>query len=226
MVSLKPASTLAQQFGVKAIVYGPPGKGKTPLVATAPSPVLFVSEPGTLTLRDLSHVPAVECFTPQQFDDAMRWLTTSAEAKQFSTVWIDSISQCAENEVERCLKDPKGKDGRAAYGMLSQRMMAHINTLYYTREKNVVLLAKQTRLDENGIPKRAPYFPGQDLNTKVPHLFDEILHLDDADVPQVGRVRALRTVGTIDLTARDRSGRLAEYEAPNMTQVFNKIIGA
>jgi hypothetical protein len=49
--SLRPARDFAVQYGVKAIVYGPPGSGKTPVINTAPRPVMLVCEPGLLSMR-------------------------------------------------------------------------------------------------------------------------------------------------------------------------------
>ena len=47
---LKAASEHAQNFGVKAIVYGPAGTGKTPILNTAPRPVLLATEAVLLSM--------------------------------------------------------------------------------------------------------------------------------------------------------------------------------
>lgn len=79
---------------------------------------------------------------------------------------------------------------------------------------------------DNGAGKyRRPYFPGQDLNVKVPHLFDEILHIGLHNVPGVvGSVKAICTGEQFDLLARDRSGKLDLYEQPNLTDIFRKCM--
>jgi len=48
---LKAASEHAQNFGCKCIIYGPSGSAKTPLVNTAPRPVLLSIEPGLLSMK-------------------------------------------------------------------------------------------------------------------------------------------------------------------------------
>lgn len=221
MPQFAPAHTFAGQFGVKALVYGPPGRGKTPICNTAPRPVLCASEPGLLSMRG-SQVMTCQAFTPEDIDDFYRWLFTSSEAANYDTVCVDSVSQQAEIILTRELT--KNKDGRKAYGEMSRKMMEYMNGLYYTRNKHTYLICKQGTTETTPIEK-VPYFPGKDLGVKVPHLYDEILHLDLYNVPGVvGAVNAFRCHGSYDTRARDRSGRLAEFEQPNLTQLFNKVL--
>mgnify|MGYP001589050309 CR=1 FL=1 len=70
---LRPASQLAQRFGVKALAYGGPGTGKTPMINTAPRPVLCVVEPGMLSMRT-SNVPAWEAYDCGKIDEFFKWL--------------------------------------------------------------------------------------------------------------------------------------------------------
>lgn len=221
-----PAGSFAQQFGVKALVFGPPGRAKTPLAATAPNPILCFTEPGMLSMRG-SNVPACQAFTRQDIADFYTWLGSSAEAKKYDTVCIDSLSQ----QAEVILRDelPKQKDPRKAYGIMTDTMMGYINQLYFTREKHAYLICKQELIDEGTPPSiirvRSPQFPGQSLYTQVVHLFDEILQVDLNYVPgQQGAVLSFRCHPSFDVRCRDRSGRLAEYEPANLTHVFNKIL--
>ena len=220
---LKPASELAQRFGVKSIVYGPPGSGKTRLSHTAPNCVMCVVEPGMLSMRDAPNIPAWQADTPEKIEEFFSWLFQSAEAKKFDTVFVDSISQVAEKFLERELK--RNKDGRKAYGEMSQKVNDIANGLFYMPNKHVVLTAKMAKLEmETGLCK-APYFPGKDLDTKVPHLYDELFYLGLATVPGVAQpVNAIRTKETFGVTARDKSGKLAELEPPDLRAIFAKCM--
>lgn len=220
MNDLKPAGQLAQKFGVKCVTYGGPGSGKTPLLNTAPRPVLLAVEPGLLSMRD-SKIPTWEGYQRPQIEDFIKWFFTSAEAKNFDTLGIDSISQLAEIILTDELK--KNKDGRAAYGKMSIAVMDLINMLYYFPNKHIYLIAKQGVFDENGATMKKPYFPGQDLNVKVPHMYDLIMHLDNVTIPGVvGQQKALRCAPEFGIMARDRSGRLSQFEPPNLSALFAK----
>lgn len=219
---LKPAAQLAQRFGVKSVAYGGPGTGKTPCVNTAPRPVLCVVEPGMLSMRS-SNVPAWDAYDANRIDEFFKWLFQSNESKQFDTVGIDSISQIAEiiltDELKRC------KDGRKAYGNMSSRVMDIVNALYYLPQKHIYLIAKQAVYDDGGVQRKRPYFPGQDLNIKVPHMYDEVLHFGLVNMPnQPKPVVGVRCQEAFDVMARDRSGKLAEIEPPDLTHIFNKCL--
>lgn len=217
---LKPASQLAMRFGVKSVVFGGPGSGKTPLMTTAPRPVLCAIEPGLLSMRT-SNIPTWEAYTRPKIEEFFSWLFTSAEAKAYDTVGFDSVSQLAEIILLDELK--KNKDGRAAYGKMSIAVMEYVNGLYYLPQKHIVLIAKQATEDGTGLKK--PYFPGQDLNVKVPHAYDEILHLGLHTVPGIIQPqRAIRTKEDFQYFARDRSGNLAEFEPPDLSALFKKAM--
>jgi len=220
---LKPVSELARRRGVKSLIYGKPGTAKTPLTATCPRPIMCVVEPGTLSMRDVVNVPAWEANTPEKIEEFFTFILSSNEAKNFDTVCIDSISQLCEIFLTQELK--RNKDGRKAYGELSRRVMDLANALYYLENKHVYMIAKQATGDENGVATKKPYFPGQDLNIKIPHLYDEILHIDVVNVPgQTQAVLAIRTKATFGIIARDRSGKLAEFEPPHLGNLFTKCM--
>lgn len=219
---LKPAGQLAQFYGVKCLAFGPAGSGKTPVFNTAPRPLLLAVEPGMLSMRG-SNVPSWEAKTKPKIEEFFKWFFSSAEAKNYDTLGIDSISQMAEVYTEAALKD--NSHGLKAYGQMSTEVMLHINNLYNHPQKHLYLIAKQTTVDEGGVQKRKPYFPGKDLNVKIPHLFDEILHLGLHSIPGVvGQQKAFCTTEQFDVFARDRSGKLAAFEPPDLTAIFNKCM--
>lgn len=226
MSGVQPAHKLAMRFGIKAVIYGPPGSGKTPLVETAPRPVMLVCEPGMLSMRK-SNLPCWNAINqPKEIDAFFKWLAGSAEAKNYDTIGMDSVSQAAELILREELG--RNKDGRKAYGEMSRRVMEYMETLFYMPQKHTALLCKQAIIEGvNDGKMRLPYFPGQDLGIKMPHLFDAFWHLDNHRIQGVPQPqRALLTRARFDTMARDRSGLLDEYEYPNLQQVFAKAMAA
>lgn len=220
MSQLQPAGKLAQRFGVKAVMYGGPGSGKTPLLNTAPRPVLCAVEPGLLSMRT-SSIPTWEAYTRPKVEEFFKWLKESAEARNFDTVGTDSISQIAEIILADELK--KNKDGRAAYGKMSNAVFDICNDLFYMPQKHIYLIAKQGH--DDALNLKRPHFPGQDLNVRIPHMYDEILHLGLHQPPGMMQpVRAIRCHGDFQHTARDRSGNLAEIEPPDLAALFTKAM--
>jgi hypothetical protein len=215
--SLQPAGNYANKYGAKSLVYGLPGCGKTPITNTAPRPVLCCIEPGMLSMRG-SNVPTFQAYTPKLIDEFFDWVTKSNEAKGFDTVCVDSVSQMAE--VYLLEAQQKNRDGRAAYGDMQKKVMQHLNAVYYMQNKHTYLICKLERLD--GVVR--PYFPGKALNVDVPHLFDIIMLMGTHSIPGAGQHKAFRTAASFDAVARDRSGRLNEFEPCDLTALFNKVM--
>src|SRR5690554_5652580 len=114
---LKPAGALAPKYGVKAILYGRAGTGKTPMISTAPRPVLLSVEPGLKSMAG-SQVPTWEAHSIAKIEEFFNWFFGSAEANNFDTPCIDSGSQIAEIVLTDYLD--KFKDGRKVYGEMSR----------------------------------------------------------------------------------------------------------
>lgn len=233
---LKPASQCAAKNGVKAILYGQPGTAKTPMINTAPRPVLLACEAGLLSMRN-SNVPTWEAYTAERIDEFFKWFFESKEAAQFDTLAIDSGSQMAE--IYLTIAKASCKDGRKAYGVMAERCMLHFERLYFLPQKHIVLICKEMKAEVGKqIVQNAgggfsvemtyqaqPYFPGKELNIQVPHRYDAILHAGKVTIPgQPQPVNAIRTAGTAEILARDRSGRLAEVEPPDLAALFKKAM--
>lgn len=218
---LKPASTYANMSGVKAIVFGPPGSGKTPVFNSAPRPLLLACEPGLLSMRG-SQVPTFQAHTSEAIDEFFKWFWNSSEVKNFDTIGVDSVSQMCDIFLQKANK--KNKHGLAAYGDMADDTMEILRPLFFMKEKHCYLISKQTVIRDNGIDVKYPYFPGKQLPTEVPHLFDMILHLGIHNVPSMGQVQSFQCRQSIDTLARDRSGKLNEFEPPDFGQIVRKAM--
>jgi hypothetical protein len=209
--------------GVKVLVYSDAGIGKTVLCSTAPSPIILSAESGELSLRKM-RIPMIEITTVQDLVDAHQWLQNSAEARQFQTVCIDSLSEVAEvvlNNAKRQVKDP-----RQAYGELIEKMESVIRSYRDLAGKNVYMAAKmEPNKDElTGSVKYGPAMPGSKLAVKLPYFFDEVFRLGINKTPAGESYRFLQTQPDLQYQAKDRSGCLDAVEPPNLTHVFNKIL--
>ncbi len=226
---LKAAGDHAQNFGVKAIVYGPAGTGKTPILNTAPRPVLLATEAGLLSMRG-STIPTYEAYTSQRVDEFFKWFFNSTETKNFDTLGIDSGSQIADIYLNAALqgtsKQGNKKHGMAAYGEMATNTMEHLRTLYYTRYKHVYMICKEEIADVDYQSLRRPYFPGKVLPIDVPHLYDFIIRLARANVPGAGETLAFQCVGNMNVLARNRTGNLNEFEPPHFGNLVQKAMEA
>lgn len=213
---LKPASQFAKAYGAKCVIYGPPGSAKTPIVNTAPRPVLLATEPGLLSMRN-SNVPTWIAPNKAKIDEFFKWFENSAEAKKFDTLAIDSSSQICNI----ALNESKAKHGLAQYGEMADYVYPYLSRLYYMPEKHMYIIAKE-ELTSDG--KRRPSFPGKYLPTEVPHLYDCVLRLARCNIPGIGEQLAFQCNGSIDVVARNRTGTLADYEPPDFGELVKKAM--
>lgn len=222
LASLKPAKEFAQSFGMKSIIFGPPGSSKTPTVNTCPRPVLLATEPGLLSMRG-SNVPTWLGYDVATIEEFFKWFFGSEETKNFDTIAVDSITQMPEIYLLEAQKN--NKHGLKAYGEMATNTMKHLRALYYTKYKHTFLIAKEAVTnDENGFKMKRPHFPGQQLPVEIPHMYDAILHLAKHNVPSMGPTLSFQCHGTVDIMCRDRTGSLSEYEPPNFAALVAKAM--
>lgn len=219
--SLRPARDFALMYGVKALIYGPPGSAKTPTFNTAPRPLLLACEPGMLSMRN-SNIPTWCGFTAATVDEFFKWFFNSNEVKNFDTVGVDSTSQMAEIYLSDAKKN--NKHGLKAYGEMAEKVLDHLNGLYFAQQKHTYLIAKEAAVDDNGVRVRKPYFPGQQLPVEVPHKYDVITRLAIHNIPGLGQKLGFRCIGSLEETARNRTGTLNEFEPPDFNALINKAM--
>lgn len=213
----------AKMHGVKALVYGKAGYGKTYLARTAPSPIVLSAESGVLSLRDVA-IPMIQIRTVQDLTEVYNWAVQSQEAKQFATLYIDSISEIGE--VVLANAKLQVKDPRQAYGELIEKMMMAIKAYRDLPGKHIVMAAKQEPIKDEmtGIVQYGPSMPGSKLGPQLPYLFDEVFRLGVGKTPQGVEYRFLQAHPDLQYEAKDRSGSLASIEPPDLNHIFNKIM--
>lgn len=221
-INLRSTNTVAIN-GLKVLVYGEAGSGKTTLIKTLPKPLILSAEGGLLSLRK-ENLPFIEIHTVEELRDAARWLESSEEAKQFESVALDSISEIAE--VVLSTEKMLNKDGRAAYGNMNDTMTKVIRSFRDLPNRHVYFSAKMEKAqDETGAMLFSPSMPGKTLTQSLPFFFDEVFALrvgrDDKGEPM--RMLMCRPDGL--WTAKDRAGALEIWEPADLGAIITKIGG-
>lgn len=208
--------------GVKMLVYGQAGAGKTSLIKTLPNPIVLSAESGLLSLADAG-ISYVEISSMADLGDVYQWLISS-ESSKYESVALDSISEIAE--VVLSAEKKSNKDPRAAYGAMQEQMADLIRSFRDLPGRHVYFSAKlEKSQDEAGRILYAPAMPGSKTGQSLPYFFDEVLALrveKDADGKSQ---RALMCDSDGLWSAKDRSGKLDAWEAPDLGEVIKKITG-
>lgn len=219
-ISLKRTGALASN-GVKFIVYGPSGAGKTTLIKTLPNPIILSAESGLLSIQD-SNLPYIEIASMDDLMEAFTWASQSDEASQFDSIALDSISEIGE--VVLNYEKKQTKDPRQAYGALSEQMTDIIRAFRDLPHKHVYFSAKlEKSQDEMGRLLYNPSMPGKSLTQALPYLFDEVLALRVERDGDGAVQRALMCESDGLWLAKDRSGKLDAWEAPDLGAIISKM---
>ena len=209
--------------GVKLLVYGQAGSGKTSLIPTLPYPIVLSAEGGLLSIQD-ANIDFIEIADMDDLREAYEWAKGSKEADQFQSVALDSISEVAEVVLQHELK--KNKDGRAAYGELNTTMQELIRAFRDLPGKHVYMSAKlEKSQDEMGKLLYNPSMPGKSLTQGLPYFFDEVLALRVERDAENNTQRALMCDSDGVWLAKDRSGKLEAWEAADLGAIIAKIGG-
>lgn len=220
-INLRSTSKTASD-GVKILVYGGPGYGKTTLIGSLPSPIIISAEAGLLSLADLD-IPYLEVTDMASLREAYTYVA-SQECAQFKSVAIDSISEIAE--VVLSAEKKLNKDVRAAYGALQEQVTDLIRAFRDLSGKNVYMSAKMEKMqDETGRVLYGPSLPGTKLGQQIPYYFDEVFALRVEKDDEGKTVRMLQTEADPSYVAKDRSGKLGSYIEPDLSLVIQTIIG-
>jgi phage nucleotide-binding protein len=219
-INVKSTGSLAAN-GVKVLVYGQAGAGKTSLIKSLPSPIVLSAEGGLLSIQD-ADLPFIEIASMDDLREAYEWLTSSDEAKAYQSVALDSISEIAEV----CLNHEKkvNKDPRAAYGAMQEQMADIIRAFRDLPGRHVYMSAKLEKTqDEMGRVLYAPSMPGNKTGQALPYFFDEVLALRVEKDGEGATQRALMCDSDGLWLAKDRSGKLDAWETPDLTAIIAKI---
>lgn len=238
-----------------ALLIGPAGIGKTSQIRCllgqdfqggqwvqtqyAPEKVLVLSaESGLLCVRELVASGQVEGFeirSLSEFREALFWCYSQEFANAgYQWVFIDSLTEIAA----RCAEDlqrkyPSKSDSFKMWGEYTAMMTDIIKRFRDMPHVSVVFTCLvSSEKDDTGRRTLVPDISGAGLKTRLPSYFDEVFHLTRVNVVVGGDEKNPVTENRLVFDtrepvglAKDRSGKLAEREYPNMLIVRNKILG-
>ena len=167
---IKSTADISLANGIKLLIYGQSGFGKTRLLASAPQPNLILSaEGGLLSLKKVYretglYIPYLDIKNLYDLQQARYWLYTSREALQFPVISVDSISDVAET-VLTAEKQRLGKKADAfgkAYGEMADLVETEMRYMRDLPGRSIIMLAKQGVVsDELNRRYAGPDFPAR-----------------------------------------------------------------
>jgi hypothetical protein len=211
--------------GVKCVVYGKAGAGKTRLALTVPKPIILSAERGLLSIKGHGLQQLPEISTLAELVNAHNWLMTNAAARQFDTVFVDSISEIAEVVLRNAKSQTK--DGRKAHDDAAELIIQTIFRAFRDMPRmHVVMIAKE-RGDMDQLSQTMQYqpsMPNSKLREALPYYFDYVFRYVHGMNADRTPWEALQCRADATSIAKARSGAVSMWEQPHLGNIFNKAM--
>ncbi len=225
-IKITSISEALESNGIKILIHGLAGSGKTVFCATTGVPTLIISaESGLLSIAGApDYIKTTVVKTIYELEQVYDYVFNNPGLFKF--VALDSISEIAE--VLLADEKKNSKDPRQAYGNLSDRMLSILRGFRDLPDIDVIMSCKQVSREnsDTGITTFVPSLPGQALTNAIGYLFDEVFALRVEKDEDGHDYRTIQTGRDRNYEAKDRSGVLEMFEAPSARKIIEKIRAA
>lgn len=155
-------------------------------------------------------------------------------------LFVDSITDLSRQVMTYAKQQPEAfsertskPDIRGAYGLLGREIIHALKMLQHAPGKTVIFVGVLEKVtDEFHVASWQPQMEGSKIGRELPGIVDQVMTLhffsgaeNELIFDEKGTVRRLvcRAGNPWGLPAKDRSGRLAETEAPDLGAILAKI---
>jgi len=225
-IEIRKATDLAKTSGVKVLLYGSSGLGKTSQFKHTGKTLLISLESGELVLSDAENVDVVRVASLAEIREAYEY--AKANISKYDTIGVDSLSELSECIVSELKKMPDYSDPRDTFklwGKYTEIMLQIAKSFRDLEGVNVVLVALEESVKNGFEEKIMPSVAAKKAQSKLPALYDEVLYLRATEDDK----REFVCHPTADVVAKDRSGKLEPIEPCTKEQglgyIFKKIKG-
>lgn len=167
-------------------------------------------------------------------------LGAASQFETYQTIFVDSITVASRHAFAWSQRQPEavsektGKpDTRGAYGLMGREMIGWLTQLQHSKRNIIVVGILEESKDDFGRVEFVPQIEGSKTGRELPGIFDQVITGGMFDVSsgtpvldyKAGKERGFicQQQNGYGVPAKDRSGRLAAIEAPDLGALLKKI---
>ena len=178
-------------------------------------------------------LPATAVYSQAHYNEVVKD-PELARLATYPRLFIDSVTSAARlcftwaEQQPEATSDRGRKDLRGIYGLHARSMIGWLNQLQHAREKTVVFVAVlEKNTDEFNVSTWQPQIEGAKTGRELAAIVDEIITMQWIDFGDRKPVRAFvcTNPNAWGYPAKDRSGRLDQFEPPNLGALIEKLTG-
>lgn len=221
-IEIKKVKDIVQYNGIKCLLHGFSGSGKTYSISTIPGRVVVLSaESGLLSLAEFDHIDAIEIRNINELRESYEMLKNNDD---YDTIVLDSLTEIAQQVLSHEMSNTR--DGRKAYGEMNEVIIKLVKAFRDIPKKNVILICQQARVqDSEGRILYTASMPGKTLAPALPFLFDLVACLRVKKDSEGNYQRAFQFEPDEIYDCKQRGGKVSSFEPADWSIIFNKIKG-
>ena len=174
----------------------------------------------------------LQTYGKAHYDEAVAFLGGTEQFDKYEDIFVDSITVAGRQSFSWSSQQPAAfnKEGKpnplGAYGLHGQEMIEWLTTMHHIKGKNkwvVGILDEKT--DDYNQKYYALQIDGSKSDLALPGIFDQVITMAGLKTESGDFYRALITKkeNQWGYPAKDRSGRLAPQEEPDLSKIIAKI---
>jgi len=178
-------------------------------------------------------LPPTAVYSEAHYNEVMK-NPELAKLAAYRILFVDSLTATARlcftwaEQQPEAISDRGRRDLRAVFGLLGRGMTTWLSQLQHARERTVVFVAVlEKNVDDFNIATWQPQIEGGKTGRELPAIVDEIITMQWIDFGDRKPVRAFvcTSPNLWGYPAKDRSGRLEQFEPPTLGALIEKLIG-
>lgn len=172
-MKIQSTRNVADDLGIKCLVYGASGVGKTTLCATAPKPLILAAENGLLSIRKF----AIDYVAITSINELLGILDELASNTDYETICLDSVSEIVDHCLFGIERKLKSRDARHVYPEV-RSIVLHILKKLIALPQHIIVTCKQQHkevADQQTVT--CPAVAGTRLSNDLAYMFDMVFYL-------------------------------------------------